>query len=276
MKTKIISALLILFSVNSCSSGRKITVFSPDKTIKIGIDTRSVKENPGFTIEKDSRKIILHSYFNLEFNGIDLPDDLRIVKAEHGSFSNTWINSIGEKKNVPDNYNQQKVFLKSNDMRLNLIFRVYNEGAAFAWEFPEQEGLDSLIITDEKIIFRFPADYPAWSAPRAQALYSKVPVSKIDNGAERPLVIEIDSTLTIALTEANLVDFARMKFEPDSSSGTGIRTRLGSEVRKSIPFQSPWRVIMIGENPGDLLEKNYLLLNLKDPSRIDDPSWITP
>ena len=276
MKTRIIPALLILFYINSCSSGRKITVFSPDKTIKIEIDSRSANVNPGFTIEKDGRKIILPSYFDLEFKGIDLQDDIRILKSAYGSYSNTWINSSGEKKNVPDNYNQQKVFLKSNDMRFNLIFRAYNEGAAFAWEFPEQEGLDSLIITDEKIIFRFPADYPAWSAPRAQALYSQVPVSKIDNGAERPLVIEIDSMLTIALTEANLVDFARMKFEPDSSSGTGIRTRLGSEVRKSIPFQSPWRVIMIGENPGDLLEKNYLLLNLNDPSRIDETSWITP
>ncbi len=276
MKTRIIPALLILFSINSCSSGRKITVFSPDKTIKIVIDSRSANVNPGFTIEKDGRKIILPAYFDLDFKGIDLQDDIRILKSAYGSYSNTWINSSGEKKNVPDNYNQQKVFLKSNDMRFNLIFRAYNEGAAFAWEFPEQEGLDSLIITDEKIIFRFPADYPAWSAPRAQALYSQVPVSKIDNGAERPLVIEIDSMLTIALTEANLVDFARMKFEPDSSSGTGIRTRLGSEVRKSIPFRSPWRVIMIGENPGDLLEKNYLLLNLNDPSRIDDTSWITP
>ena len=276
MKSQIVPAFLILFSVTSCSSDRKITVFSPDKTIKIEIDSRSATVNPVFTIEKDGRKIILPSYFDLEINGIDLPGDLRILKAEYGSYSNTWINSFGERKNVPDNYNQQKVFLKSNDLRLNLIFRVYNEGAAFAWEFPEQEKLDSLIITDEKIIFRFPADYPAWSAPQAQALYSNIPLSKIDKGAERPLVIEIDSMLAIALTEAGLVDFARMKFEPDSSSLTGIRTRLGSEVRKTIPFRSPWRVIMIGKNAGDLLEKNYLLLNLNEPSRIADLSWITP
>jgi len=223
MKSQIVPALLILFSVTGCSSDRKITVLSPDKTIKIEINSGSATGNPGFTIEKDGRKIILPSYFDLEINGIDFPGDLKILKAEYSSFSNTWVNSSGERKNVPDNYNQQKLFLKSNDLRLNLIFRVYNEGAAFAWEFPEQEGFDSLIITDEKIIFRFHADYPAWSAPRAQAIYSNVPLSKIDKGAERPLVIEIDSTLTIALTEAGLVDFARMNTDQPDFRG---RTRI--------------------------------------------------
>ncbi len=67
-----------------------------------------------------------------------------------------------------------------------------------------------------------------------------------------------------------------MKFEPDSAGGTAVRTRLGSNVHKTLPFQSPWRVMMVGKNPGDLLEKNYLILNLNDPCEIADVSWITP
>jgi alpha-glucosidase len=101
-------------------------------------------------------------------------------------------------------------------------------------------------------------------------------LSRIEKGCERPLVIEYDSTLTIALAEAKLVDYARMKFEPDSAGGISIRSRLDGEVHKSLPFQSPWRVVMIGKNPGELLEKNYILLNLNDPSEIDDISWIKP
>jgi len=166
--------------------------------------------------------------------------------------------------------------MENNGIRFNLICRAYNEGVAFSYEFPEQKGLDSLIITDEKIVFRFAEDFPAWSAVRAQAQYSQVPLSRIEKGCERPLVIGIDSTHTIALAEARLVDYARMKFEPDSSGGIAIRTRLAGDVRKSVPFQSPWRVIMIGKDPGDLLEKNYLLLNLNDPAEIQDISWITP
>ena len=166
--------------------------------------------------------------------------------------------------------------MEIKSLNINLICRVYNEGIAFAYEFPQQKGLDSVTINEEKITYRFPADYTAWAAPRAQAQYSKLPVSRIMKGCERPLVIEIDSTLTIALTEAKLVDYARMKFDADTLSGIAVRSRLDSPVRKAIPFLSPWRVVMIGKNPGDLLQKNYLLLNLNDPSEITDVSWIRP
>jgi alpha-glucosidase len=101
-------------------------------------------------------------------------------------------------------------------------------------------------------------------------------LSKIEKGCERPLVIEVDTNLIIALAEAKLVDYARMKFEPDSTRNYNVITHLGSAVTRAFPFQSPWRVVMIGKNPGDLLEKNYLLLNLNDPCEIADISWIKP
>jgi alpha-glucosidase len=176
---------------------------------------------------------------------------------------------------VPDNYNELKLYLESPDSKINLICRAYDEGAAFAWELPEQSGLDSAVITSENILFRFPSDYSAWSAPRAQAQYSQVPLTRIEKECERPLVIEYDTALTVAITEARLVDFARMKFDPDTTGAIAVRTQLGSEVHKALPFRSPWRVIMIGKNPGDLLEKNYLILNLNDPCEIADISWIT-
>ena len=75
---------------------------------------------------------------------------------------------------------------------------------------------------------------------RAQAQYSQVPLSRIEKGCERPLVVEFDSTLTIALGEARMVDYARMKFDPDSSGGISIRSRLDVKF-KNLPFQSPWR-----------------------------------
>lgn len=218
----------------------------------------------------------LPSSLYLNLKGINAKNKFKIIRSENETITNNWINSFGEKKDVPDNYNQVKIFLESADLNINLVCRVYNEGVAFAYEFPEQGRRDSVTIKDEKILFRFPADYSAWSAARAQARYTHVPLSRIEKGCERPLVIEYDSTLTIALAEAKLVDYARMKFEPDSSGGITICSYLEGEVRKSIPFQSPWRVVMIGKNPGDLLEKNYLLLNLNDASEIADVSWIKP
>jgi alpha-glucosidase len=159
---------------------------------------------------------------------------------------------------------------------LNLICRAYDEGIALCYELPEQNRMDSLTIKDENISFNFSTDHFAWSAARAQAQYSRVTLGKIEKGCERPLVIEIDTNLIIALAEAKLLDYSRMKFNADTTRNYNVITQLGSPVHKLLPFQSPWRVIMIGKNFGDLLEKNYLLLNLNDPCKISDVSWIKP
>ena len=127
-----------------------------------------------------------------------------------------------------------------------------------------------------RLLSGFPDDYKAWSAARAQAQYSQVPLSRIEKGCERPLVVEYDTALIIALGEARLNDYARMKFEPDSSGGISIKSRLDGEVKMALPFKSPWRYVMTGKNAGDLLEKNYFILNLNDSSEIEDISWIKP
>jgi len=271
--------LAAVVHITGCSLNKNITIKSPDANFSF-----IVKSEPGgnkqsiasFSLKTGRRELFLPSFLEIKMKGIDLTKKLKLIKTESLSSDTSWINSFGERKEIPDKYNQVKIFLESDEIKVNLICRAYNEGVAFAYEFPEQDGMDSITITDEKILFRFPDDYNTWSAARAQAQYSHVPLSKIETGCERPLVIEFDSTITIALAEAKLVDYARMKFEPDSSGGIAIRSRLGGEVRKLLPFQSPWRVIMIGKNPGDLLEKNYLLLNLNDPCAIKDVSWIKP
>ena len=276
-KKSILLAVIII--IGGCTVNKETVVKSPDGKFMFAIKSESGEKTQriaSFSMKAGNREILLPSYIEIILTEINLRGKLKLIRTESVSSDSQWINAFGEKRVIPDIYNQVKIFLESNEIKVNLICRAYNEGVAFAYEFPEQEGIDSLTITDEKILYRFPDDFYAWSAARAQAKYSRVPVSKIEPGCERPLVIEYDSTLTIALAEAKLVDYARMKFDPDSSGGISIRSRLDGKVRKKLPFQSPWRVIMTGKNPGDLLEKNYLLLNLNDPSSIADVSWIKP
>lgn len=275
MKTRILW-LASMISITACSYISKTTISSPDKQLSITLLTKTESGIPGLILEAGKKKEILRADISLS----SLPDffktEFKITGSQKESVRSSWINDFGEKREVPDNYNQLIISLLSDRMKLNLIIRAYNEGIALAWEVPGQEGMDSLTITDENISFRFTSDHHTWSAPRAQAQYSRVPLSKIDKGAERPLVVEVDSSIIIALAEAKLVDFARMKFEPDTINASSIRSKLDSPVKKAIPFQSPWRVIMAGKDPGDLLEKNYLLLNLNDPGEVDDTSWIKP
>lgn len=278
-KTTILFFLLGTILNMSCSFNKIADVISPDGrnkfvfSIEPGLTPQHIAS---FYLEVGGKKILLPSSLEIDLKENPLKKNLKITGTETISNDKTWLNSFGERREITDKYNEIKILLENDEILINLICRAYNEGIAFAYEIPEQPGMDSVTITGEKITFNFPSDLYAWSAARAQAQYSRVPLSQIEKGCERPLVIEIDTNLIIALTEAKLIDYARMKFSPDSTRNYNVITYLESPVHKSLPFRSPWRVVMIGKNPGDLLEKNYLLLNLNDPCEIDDVSWIKP
>jgi alpha-glucosidase len=278
MKNCIIVAACCAILQGGCSGTEKTVVRSPDGKIRFIISTSLTgtdEKIPFIRLKSGNKTILKNSPVELKSN-LTAKNEYSLTRVEKTTVNSTWENSFGERRDIIDHYNQVKLFFNNKGLNINLICRAYNEGVALAFEVPEQQGRDSLTISDERFLFRFAEDHMSWSAPRAQALYKRVPLSQIDQGCERPLVIEIDSSLVIALAEAKLVDYARMKFEADSTKGTGVITRLGGKVHKTLPFQSPWRVVMIGKNAGDLLEKNYLLLNLNDPCEIADVSWIKP
>ena len=228
--------------ITACSFQKKVAINSPDGMISFEIvpaSNGSEYSIAQFSLTSGSKKVLLPSSLYLNMKAINVKNKFKIISTENETITKKWINTFGEKKDVPDNYNQVKIFLESADLNINLVCRVYNEGVAFAYEFPEQGRRDSVTIKDEKILFRFPADYIAWSASRAQSSYTRVTLSTIEKGCERPLVIEYDRTLTIALTEAKLVDYTRLKFEPDSSGGVLRKSSLKVEFRTSIHFHSP-------------------------------------
>jgi alpha-glucosidase len=270
----VITAIIL----TSCSS-RKLNLNSPSGNLNIDILPGSSTYDSAIaeiSLRRGSKDILLSSPVFLKTGEKKIDRKVKLIRFETESVSNSWENNFGSKKNIPDNYNQMKLYLSAGSLKINLICRAYDEGAAFAWEIPAQDSIKQMTIADEKFLFRFPGDYTTWSAARAQAKYTKVPLSRIEKDCERPLVVEYDSTLTIALGEAALIDFPRMKFRADSSAGVGIRSILHEKATRELPFSSPWRYVLVGDNPGNLLEKNYLLLNLNEPSKISDISWIRP
>ena len=277
-KSVVLSSIILIFFFQGCTSGHKNYIESPDGNIKLSVVFNPARSTPSevlYSITAFGKPVLNNSSFKLTVPGLNF-NNLHLTGVVKEMNNGTWINNFGPLKEVPDNYNGATIYLAGDDFKLRLFCRVYNEGVAISYEVSEYLKMDSLTITGENFIYNFPHDYIAWSAPRAQAQYSKVPLSKIDKGCERPLVIEYDSALTVALAEAKLVDHARMKFDPETSGGIAVRSRLDGIVRKKIPFQSPWRVVMIGKSPGDLLEKSYLLQNLNDPCATDNTSWIRP
>jgi len=235
----------------------------------------------------------------LELADGSLNSNLRLVHQEVTHGDSTWKPVCGERETIRDHYNQLVVDLqKTSGMRfltaegnvgeirllLRLTLRAYDEGLAFCYTLPEQPGLKSFTIVSESTGFHFAADHSAWAIYTAQGNYdrSEIPLSKIKPGVERPLTVRIANELYASITEARLVDYARMKLRPVRGKANTLEAFLDAElgnngkVTGTAPFTSPWRVVMVADSPGRLLEQNYLILNLNEPCALPDTSWIKP
>lgn len=291
----------------ACNNEKAIVVQSPDGINQLTIYPTTEAELNGipFSIKYGEEVIILPSSIEIKSQYIDFSAPFTVTNVETTSVENEWTTNLGERSIIPDNYNEAKINLESSTSKLNLICRAYNEGIAFAYEIPAQNKLSEISIDDELITWQFAQNHEVWATPErkprrltAQGEIKKIPLSELKVGCERPLLIEVADDIKIALAEARLVDYARMSFDSGKESENSIVSSLDgkiedtkqdlvsgavenvrsaeAKVKMKLPFQSPWRVIMIGDSYGELLENNYLIQNLNPPSEIEDESWITP
>jgi alpha-glucosidase len=234
----------------------------------------------GYTLSHGGRVILRPSTFALTFK--DEPEfggHLRVASVARSRSAGQWRPVYGERRIVPDAYNQAVLTLSETrppHRRVDMTFRAYNEGVAFQYVVQPSEGRREAVLLEEHSRFVFDEDYPAWVVPTAQGRYERRPLSSMGTDGERPLVVELGAGLLVALGEANLVDFARMKFAAAGGPSPAVESRLSGEVRLALPAASPWRYAMIGATPAQLLARNYLVLNLNDPPALADVSWIKP
>ena len=260
------------------------TVESPDGRLVVTSDVKKDAGNrqgcPAYTVTYDKRPIVVDSGLGLAVkDAVPLETGFDIVNVSKSSHDSTYSPVYAERETIRDHYNQLVVDLKENrppHRRLRLTFRAYNEGVAFCYTLPEQDALKDFVISAEKTQFHFTGDHDAYAVYSAQGQYSKIPLSQIKNGCERPLTIRINDGLLAAVAEAKLVDYARMRLSPDRSRPHTLVSSLAGEVRGVTPFTTPWRVLLLGRTLGELLERNDLFLNLNEPCAIADTSWIKP
>jgi alpha-glucosidase len=236
--------------------------------------------NCGYALSHDGRTILRPSTFSLTFrNEPAFGEHLRVAAVTRSRSAGQWNPVYGERRVVPDAYNQTVLSLSETRppyRTVEMTFRAYNEGVAFQYVVQPSEGRRESVLLEEHSRFVFEQDFPAWVVPTAQGRYEKLPISAMGNDRERPLVVELGAGLDVALGEAKLVDFPRMKFSAASGPSPALESRLSGEVRLALPAASPWRYVMIGASPAQLLERNYFVLNLNDPPAIGDVSWIKP
>jgi len=230
---------------------------------------------PVYSLSRNGQALISTSKLGLTFdNGGLLQNYLAVSNEVASSNASTWQPVYAERSSISNNYNQLDVSLQElvpPYRLLQLTFRAYNEGVAFSYTVPT--GATNLT---EQTEFRFASNYTAWATYTAQGVYTQTNISGIASGCERPLPVELATNLYVALGEAGLVDFSRMKFAPLSGKPDSLVSLLDGPVTNSQPLTTPWRFIMAADSPGALLENDFFALNLNDPCALTNTSWIRP
>ena len=277
---KYISILMLILS-SSIYAQEKIIIHSPDGKAQSEIMLADGKLS--WTMNYNNKPVLLSSALGIG----RFSDGLRLKEVIRSKKDTVWNPVLGERNSIRDNYNQLNIrLIKSTgdclycfDREIDLEVRAYNEGVAFRYNLMEilKQGADeSDIVVNEMTEFTLPENTKAWFTDYAQSLYQLLPLSNWPDECERPLTLELPNGLYACLSEAALVDFARTKFVVSDKKANTIACKLFGPVENVISFSSPWRVVMAAEQPGQLLENNFIMLNLNQPSAIKDVSWIKP
>jgi len=269
--------------------GQSIKISSPDKNLQV-----MVSHNDTVLFYSASYKgnaFMAPSALSLEFEkGGKFGSKVSFGKVIHKHVEDSYTLVIGKSSEVKENY--QELVLPVTENRspyriLNLHFRVFNDGIAYRYEIPEQKSMENLEIRNEQSEFRFLNNPKVLTLFREnyttshEGIYSHIFLSDVkkDTLMDLPTLFEFGKKLFIGVTEANLVDYAGMYLIKKNgilqSALSPLPGGAGMKVRASLPHHSPWRVIMVSERVGGLIESN-ILTNLADPLMPYDWSWIKP
>lgn len=216
---------------------------------------------------------------------------LTFTGEERSAADETWQPAYGERSQIRNRYNELVLkFQKGRDAAaasddgydkrrlysLNLLVRAYNEGVAFRYAFPEASNGLFLHIVGEQTQLTLPEGTLAYYERWAQGPYSLLPLRDWKEECERPLTLQLANGLTLAVGEAGMVDYARMKFRLNPHKPNTLQASIYDSADIITPYATPWRFVMAAEKPTELLAHNDFVLNLNPPCEVKDVSWIKP
>jgi alpha-glucosidase len=276
---------------------------SPSKNIKIEF-TLNEEDQPVYRVLHQNKEVIANSKLGFEFKDAPpLQGDMSITSVKTSTFNDTWELPWGEDQLVKNNYNETIISLresKETKRVVNVIFRAFDDGVAFSYEFPEQPNLKELVILNENTEFQLTGNHDCWWSPgdwdTYEHPYSSTKISGInafpfqkntlanshivENSVNPPFTIKTNEGVYLSLLEACIMDYSAMTLLVDTTNYK-LKTslvgsdRLGYKVKRSLPFKTPWRTIQIATKPGDLVESK-ILLNLNEPNKLGDVSYVKP
>lgn len=239
-----------------------------------------------YSVKKDGKIILRESGLGINLQGEQpLKQGLMIVRIQERTNDETWKTVVGEQRVIRNNYNEVAFYLSEttdNGRLFTVRFRIFDEGVAFRYEIPAQPRFQRLIISDELTEFNVDSNSNAWRIPayqpdRYEYNYEKRPVYALASSVHTPLTIETPHGNYISIHEAALINYGSMTLKLNGlnrlqSDITPLSDGMRAYV--DLPFDTPWRVIMIADSPIELIT-NRMVLNLNEPPK-QDFSWVRP
>lgn len=296
------NCLLISFLFLALTSNAQ-TVQSPTKEVTLTFSL-SNEGKPTYEVLYKNKPVVLKSYLGLKMKEArDLDANFQIDSIRQRKVNETWEPVLGEQSHIKNNYNELTIALtqKLSNKKINIIFKVFDEGIAFRYDFPKQLNLNYFIITDEVSEFNLtadhktfwlPGDFDSQEYPYMETKLSEVNTDKVDlnNGIalksiagkyviQSPLMMKSADGLYLNIFEAAVVNYPIMHLDlvPNEFKLTSrlVPNTIGDKAYLQAPCVSPWRTIMVSDDARDIVGSK-MILNLNEPCKIENTSWIKP
>lgn len=297
---KKIFSLLFVFVVSTVFGQ---SLMSPNKQTEL-VFSLSNEGKPSYAVNYKGQAVVHKSHLGFELvDATPLLEDFTVLEVSYNTKDETWKPVWGEESSIRNHYNEMLVALKQKgtNRKVNIRFRVFDEGVGFRYEFPVQEAMGHFIIAQERTAFAMTGDHIAHWIPgdydTQEYDYTTSRLSEIEalfdtaltgnasqeqfskTGVQTALMLKTDSGLYINIHEAALIDYPAMHLNLDPKTLTFeswlTPDAIGNMAYMVTPHHTPWRTIMVSDDARDILASR-MTYNLNEPCAIEDTSWIKP
>lgn len=260
---------------------------------------------PSYSLNYKDKTVIKTSKLGLELKNDkkSLLNDFTVIDTKTATFDETWKPVWGEVESIRNQYNELAITLnqKETDRQIIIRFRLFNDGLGFRYEFPTQKNLVYFVIKEERTQFAMTGDHTAFWIPgdydtqeydyttsKLSEIRGLTEKAKTDNlsqtsfsptGVQTSLMLKTADGLYINLHEAALINYSCMHLNLDDKNmifeSWLTPDEKGAKGYIQAPAHSPWRTIIVSDDAREILASK-MTLNLNDPCKIEDTSWIKP
>ena len=285
---KFLPLLCIIILSFSVAAQKKVNITSPNGNIHFSLKLQNGAVQYSVAFKK--KLLISYSTLSLHFNNGSFKNNLSIGKPRFIDTTERYELVVGKASKVVAHYKAVTIPLVETIMpfrKINIVVKAFDDGVAFRYQMPEQEAWQQYELLDENTTFSINGNsivkallLPNYTTSH-EGLYTTKALQEMkeDTLMDMPALFQFPNNVYLAITEAALLDYAGMYLMKKNgvlvSKLSPLPGKNTVKVKAQLPHHTPWRVLMISEGAGALIESN-LLTSLNEPSKIKDMSWIKP